>query len=171
MRRIGLVLVALMAGAGLALCQAHRAAPSRHPASDSPPLNLLPAYRDLLSAQLYHLAATILWLSAAGFIAGLILGLAAPRRAGALAIMTVVGFIAAVVGLDARPSPSSMFRPIVAIGAGMVVIAAGLGGWVGQSLWHGGKATPPEAQSNDDAGAWTGPSVHPTGEHPDDAQG
>jgi len=90
----------------------------------------------LVAAQIYDLLALVLWLAAGGFVAGLLVGALAQRRAeawAALAVATFLGIIA-VTGVGAMPAMT--FLPLTLAGGVLVLSAAASGGWLGQHIWR-----------------------------------
>ncbi len=90
----------------------------------------------LLLTQGYHLALGVLWLTAASLAAGLVVGMAVQRRAGLWAAVAVAGSLGVMLALGGRPAPAPVYRPLLAAGGLLVLVAATLGGWIGHSLGH-----------------------------------
>jgi hypothetical protein len=103
-----------------------------------------PAVREaLLLSQGHHLVAVVLWLAAASFAAGLVIGVAAQKRAALLAVVAVAACLGLMLTTGSRPVPAALYHPLIALGGFLILLAAAMGGWIGQHLWRGTKRPPP----------------------------
>jgi hypothetical protein len=87
--------------------------------------------------QLYHMATLVMWLTAGGFIAGLLVGAVTRKRAGVWAVAAVTAFLGAMMAVGADAAPGRAYVPLIVAGVLLVLCAAAFGGWIGERLWGG----------------------------------
>lgn len=93
------------------------------------------AVHAILLVQLEHLVRLVLWLSAVAFVAGLLVGAVAQKRASLWAALAVALFLGAVWAIGVKPQPAPIYRWLLLAAGCLVLSAAALGGWAGQQVW------------------------------------
>jgi hypothetical protein len=132
---IALAWAAALAAAAPGMCEPSRPVPQGPFAPELAPAPSVSAAQVMLGAQIYDLLALVLWLAAGGFVAGLLVGAVAQRRAETWAVLAVAAFLGIIVAAGVSAVPTRIFLPLILAGGVLVLSAAASGGWIGQHIW------------------------------------
>ncbi|UCH36238.1 MAG: hypothetical protein JSV65_07765 [Armatimonadota bacterium] len=133
---IGLAILCLAAAGAPVIAQAYPPAGDEAGSQVTQPLDF-PLSEVIAAARVYYLVTLVLWLSATAFVAGLLIGMAAEKRAGTWATLAVAVFLCILWGAGGAILSQVMYVPTLLVGALLVLGAAAAGGMIGQYVWQG----------------------------------
>jgi peptidoglycan/LPS O-acetylase OafA/YrhL len=88
------------------------------------------------AAEAYSIVGLVLWLTAAGFIVGLLVSVVTQKRASLWSVVTVAAFLVVIAAIAVTAAGTPMPLSIAFSGGFLVLTATATGGWIGQEIWR-----------------------------------
>jgi len=132
---LGLTCAALVAPVALAARGGQRPMPDTPVPGLTPSPMVFPAQMTA-AAEVYSIIGLVLWLTAGGFIVGLLVSVVTQKRASLWSVVTVAAFLALIAAIAVTAAPAPMPLSIALSGGFLVLTATAMGGWIGQEIWR-----------------------------------